>query len=393
MIVVKKKMKKPLIIVILAASLVVFTVAAILLNTFLLADSGSDGTSSVLPDPEVLTEIGESVYAKNMIAYKRIERSQMDYINITTSGVDKDGGEYSYGYTFFKDTDTSGNPFILEYTDKDGESYVHYPPIISEDAAFDINDLYAIDQNDQYQTPKLTYLCSAIGTLYFNERIKLSEDAAAKEEELRGFGLTEDEHPLEIRMIYTDSNGEQKKHTILVGDKLISGAGYYFRVDGRDYVYTTYSSTLDYAFLEFSDYINPILTSAGLPQDNSFEPYLTTDFKQWKNTLYQPYENKEGEMIYPTVIAGSDLVLSLVTKRPDYTGDADTGDKAGGYTETKKKDQTFSLSALAKDERYAALINSFVGKPLGACDVKITLPNYASAVDLAGETKYTYEVL
>ncbi|MBQ9070495.1 MAG: hypothetical protein IJY23_04020 [Clostridia bacterium] len=402
MIVVKKKMKKPLLIAILAAALAVLILAAVLINTLILAkDGGNDETGT--PDPEILTELGESIYAKNAIAYTRVERSQMSYINIITTSVDENDAEYKYGYTFFKDTETTDSTFILEYTDKDGGEYLYYPPISSADPTFELNDIYAIDQNDSYKAPKLTYLCNAIGTLYFNERIKLSDDAAVKESELKEFGLSESEHPLEIRFIYTDKDGQEKKHTILIGDKLISGAGYYFTVDSRPYVYTTYSSTLDYAFLEFTDYISPVLTAAGLPQDSAFEPYLTTDFKQWKNTLYQPYTDKDGNMVCPVVIDGATVIINAAIKRPDYTGSEDSdpndnvddSDKPGGYTTSPATDRTFDLSEMKDDASYQSFINALVGKATGNCNISVTIPTYSNAVNLLDEEsdKYTYEIV
>lgn len=392
MIVVKKKMKKPLIIVILAACLAVLIGAAILINTLIAAQNSNSGsTDGGTKLPEIIPEIGEVISSKKAVAYTPVSEQQIKFISVV--------GEYDYSFYRPDSEGEKKNSFILSYRDDEGNIQTYYPLISMEDPTFSYEDMFAFEQNDNYGTIyKLTYLCSAIGTPYFDERIKVDDDEEKRNEELRAFGLSKEDKTVRIYFNYYNKDGVEEEHYLTLGESLIVGRGYYFMVDDRPYVYTTYSTYFDYAMLSFADFIKPILVCAGLEQDGAFEPYLTTDFKQWKNTLYLPYvDEKSGNYVHYNVLPDSTVILNATVKKPDYDGDKDSSDPKGGYNVSEEKNLTFDLSSYKKDKNYQRFVNYLLGKSTGdyANTLNITIPTSSSAVNFADGTadKYTYEIV
>lgn len=379
MIVVKKKMKRPLIIAILAAVLATLTAAAILLNTLLLVDT-SDETPKVEP-PVVDKELGEDVYLNSAVAYPRVEESHIISMLI--------GGERDYGFVR-DDIDNNPetvNPFVFYYYDDEGERHWYRPNIMYEDGGFEYEDLYALEKDDGYGTiRKLTYLTTAFGALYFDSRLDLSDDPAERSKELSAFGFGEEDSPLTVVIRYNmhDESAEgdghegeiEVAHTVKVGNRLPTNSGYYYMVDDRPCIYTTYNTYMDYAFVEFTDLINPILVAAGLPQDNAFEPYLTTDYQQYKNTVY---DYKEGEYSH-NVKDGSDVIVSADVTKPNANG---------GVTVEKNEDVTFSLGKYSSGE-WENVKNALVNKATGklTSPIVITIPEYSNIASIGDKYKY-----
>ena len=101
MIVVKKKMKKSLLIMILAAVLAVLIVGAIVANTVMtkrMADAAGNGQSGSSQNdlPTAKEEYGEYSLNGQPYVFKPVEQKQMEYIQIRSEGVDKDGEHYNY---------------------------------------------------------------------------------------------------------------------------------------------------------------------------------------------------------------------------------------------------------------------------------------------------------
>ena len=293
-----------------------------------------------------------------------------------------------------RETDEQGNygAFNFYYRDAAGELQKYYPDICVEDPTFDYEDIYAVEQNDTFgKIPKLTYLCVAIGTSYFDERIELSEDAEQRAKELKRYGLSDEDSV--VRVDFT-SVGEDKKtttHTIKIGKKNVTGIGYYFMVDDREYVYSNSNNYFDYALLDFADYISPILTAVGLPQDNAFEPYLTTDFKQWVNTMHKT----EGEILaFPSSpdISIADVVMKAIC----YTPAINDKNYQSGYIVENERGVSFDVESLAADERYSDIVSQIMGRPIGKFDTPlyITFPTYSKNIEMEnGKSKvYKYTV-
>ena len=365
--VIRRTKKKQLLIAILALSLAVLIAGAILIDTLLQIDDGGS-TDPVLP--EILD--GEAIYNNSAIAYPYVKEA-----SITAIVVKGTEDEYSLvREEFEKDGKTTYGSFVLGYKDSYGDMQTYAPDIIASDSDTDYSDLYAIEGNDGYGTiPKLTYLCTAIGAPYFNERIELSSDEATRAEQLSWYGLTSS-NSVSIGFTYVDESGEEKSHVVTIGGSVITGFGYYYLVDDRPYVYSVENNDyFSYALADFTTFVKPVLTAAGLGMDGAFEPYLTTDFQQWKNTLYDDNkpEAEDGDGV-DTVIAGSTVTVNAALISPDSTKD-------GGYSKGKYKGVSFDLSDTAGDELIKFSLAALNGKPLGALseNLSVTLMNYAAA--------------
>lgn len=367
--VVKKKIKKPLLLAILAGILVILTVGAIVINA-ITSSAGDD--EEVTKEPPKIIEGVEAVVNGQAAAYPQVTESEITFIRVLgddeyvlmRGGADGEDGEKEGAFNLF-------------YRDAVGTLQMYYPEICEKDPTFDYEELYAVEQGDDYgRIPKITYLCTAIGTAYFDERIEITENT-----DLERFGLADSQSPVRVDYNYTNEAGETKTRKIIIGKKNITGVGYYFKVDDRNYIYSGISNHLDYALCKFGEYISPILVAEGLAQDKAFEPYLTTDFKQWVNTVHE----KDGE----TVVPDSIVILGATT----YTPAINSENYKDGYIVDPERGVSFDLRELAKNESYGKLASLIVGKQVGklSSPLYLTLPSYSKAVELIGGKSSVYK--
>ena len=396
----RQKIKQRLMLILLCV-MVVSIVAAIILVSVLSNNEQTEPTNKVEP-PEILE--GESLYNNYAIAYPTVQESQIQLIKVTNKASYKN--EYNTEdeapmttYTLMRD-ELMGGKFVLYYDDKDGNTQVYYPPVVEEDASFDYESLYSIEQGDGYgRIYKLTYLCVALELPYFTERIELATDKDARASQLKGFGLDED-NATKISFVYKDENGELKSRKILIGDKNVTQVGYYFMVDDRPYIYSSMANYYDYAMLGFYSYVNSILVSAGLAEDSAYEPYLTSDYKQWVNeTFDEPgTEIAEGS----TVIVYTDVLSPLEShidvpdseKKEGVLYDSQVPDEnKDGYLKDGYSQIEIELS---DKDRYSRFVKALVGKQLGEFekDIVVTLTSDSKALDFGALTElgYQYEI-
>ena len=378
---------------------VVFIAAAIILVAVLSSQTEEPAAS----DPPEIIE-GESVYNNYPIAYPYMQESQIKEIIVTNkaTGADKYDDKDEVPKTTYRLVryDEMNGKFVLVYDAGNGEE-LYYPDIINSDLTFDYESLYSIEQNDGYnRIYKLTYLCIALELPYFTDRIALPEGEAERASMLRGFGL--DDPQATVTFKYVDSDKNQVTRTVKIGDKNVTGNGYYFMVDDRPYIYNSMSNTYDYAMLGFYSYVNSILVSAGLAEDTAYEPYLTTDYMQWKNETYtEPgTEIKSGS----TVVLYSDILVPLeatldktkAEENPDrykYDGDVPE-DSKDGYI---KDGYSLNEIDLSNKTSYARFIKALSGKKLGEFDkeIIITLTSDSKGIDFGDKSsiKYDYEII
>ena len=331
----KKRFRLTAYIAIALAVIIVAASVAIALVVKHLNESASAGTGK-LP-PEIID--GEAIYNGSALAYPTMEETDIQRITIKN----KEGE-----YTLLRTKDSRG-AFMLYYVDGNGETQVFYPAICEEDSNFEYESLYAIESGDGFnRIYKLTYLCAALEYPYFSERIDLSSDPDERALQLREYGFETDKKQTVV-FDYTiegeteDDEDTTVTHTIEIGAKNITGAGYYYRVDGRDCVYSTGSNYLSYALVGCYSYINSILVSAGIEEDSAFEPYLTTGYKQWVNEMHKT----EGEEVVDgsKVIVFSDMLVPIETTNETEV-DSDNFD---GYTSEGYESITVDLSVYNKD--------------------------------------------
>ena len=347
-----KRSKKRLRTALILSAVFVFLVAAAIAATVLINKYLDEREKTEVKLPELIE--GEAIHGSTAVAYPAMEEADILRISIENK---------KNTYTLLRSKEV-GNAFVLYYKDKNGEMQVYYPAITDKDSSFDYNDIYAEDATGGYGIPKLSYLCAALEYSYFNERIPLSANDTERQIQLREYGLLpEDVQTISFDYTVKDAEGKETTVTrnIKIGAKNITGSGYYFMVDDRDYVYSTSSTYYDYALMSFYSYLGNVLVAAGLPEDNAFEPYLTTDYKQWKNQLY---EKGDGELWGPEVMADSrvivfaDMLVPLESKDEVRLSD--------GYVRDGYKDMTFELAKSKGKDEYKRLVSALVGSKIGS---------------------------
>ncbi len=377
--------------IVLASSFVLLLAAYFIITAIAASLNSNDSTKN---PPDVREELGEAIYLNSAIAYPQLEESEILHIY-----VDNKNGSYD----LIRMNDGNG-PFWLLYTDPTGkEELIPYtPPILDAENSMSYEELYALEKNDGYGTIyKLSYLCSALGTPYFNTRIDLptgtdAESLAKKQVMLEKYGFGEKEERVSFEWGERDKDnkltGNGGFHHIIIGGKALNGVGYYYRVDGRDCIYYTSSNYYDYALAGFHSFVNGMLVSKGLAEDSAYGPLLTTEFKEWMNTVY-----KEGAVIDDAnVITWSD-VTTPIKESLEYTPDPSTG----GYLTKENISLDFDLSDKS-NINYKRLMTLLVGKNVGdygAGELALTYIKsiYDSSnmiIDYSGarEVKYTYSI-
>lgn len=372
--------KKHLAIIITASVLVLLIVAYAIISTLitsgLIGDSGN--TNSKNP-PEILE--GEAILNNRGIVYPYI--SSADIISIAVGSKDpekdsflmtrpiKDDGNYESYFAFF-------------YNDRDGNSVAYYPPILSKDSNTEYTDFYSIENSDGLNAYKINYLCAAIGALYFDERINPEED---KDAQLARYGLDEDNRDT-IIIQYVDSEGMQREHKVYVGDSLITGVGYYFMLEGRDYIYTSEASErFEYLLGDFESFLHSRVIAEGLPSDGIYEPFLTTDYKQWTNKYYGMDNGHKDEHVAP----GSQVIVEADVISPIYLPDDKKTDGSNGYRHTGYTVDAIDLAYIDGQPQFERLIKALKSNTIGSYEnneIVVTVSTNANAAEFDKVYKY-----
>ncbi len=296
-----------------AALLLVFIVASIIVNSVIAPIiSANDGEEK---DKIPLIE-GEDYHLSTPVAYPYFSSSAVTYMTVKN----EEGA-----FELVRDPVTG--LLTIWYEDEDGESVIYAPPILDSEGTDTYDSLYALSDSSSSAVggPNITYLCVALGSLYFSDRIELPEDETERARVLRGYGFDSDNvsavgvtYTAEDKTAQPDENGKyptvEKGHAVIIGGQPISGVGYYFMVDDRDdYVYYSGNNYLAYALCGVETYIKGNLICESTSGPYAFlSPHLTTDFKLWKNTVH--------DTVGETVAAGANVIATGITMRPRNEG-------------------------------------------------------------------------
>lgn len=366
--------KKQTRLIIILASVLLFLILAVIATKIIVDNLQSDDPLDYEP-PQILE--GEGLLSNYyLLAYPQVQTKDMTYIEVTTP----DG---KYGIQCDEET---GDMYILHTPEGEDELQLYLPPITGAEGSFDYSSLFATAEGDSYGITNVYYLCSVIGTLYFDERIQVPTDAAEKESLYRYYGFTQ-ENAKHIGFTYKDSDGVERAHTITIGDKMITDTGYYYMVDNRPYIYVTTNTYLDYALGGAASLINSMLVSEGLASDSYLEPYLSPEYKQWRTKLYE----NAGD----TVTSGSNVIVTAEILSPQNPALSTKPEDlvAGGYLGVGFGDTEFDLATF-KDEKYAAMHKALVGAAVGSYagqEIVFTAINASLAANIPeGEDAVTY---
>ncbi|MBO6019924.1 MAG: hypothetical protein J6P88_01915 [Clostridia bacterium] len=298
------------------------------------------------PDPVPLLE-GEAYFRMNgnesrqiPVMFPQVDREDFYEIRI------KNEGEPS-GFTHVR---SGGKDFVLMWTeDGAGVRTPYYPELARITADFDYTTLYD-------ETSKIPSLITGSGCVVFKDRVYIRADAdpAPSDEEyqaiLHRYGLADADDPVgyEIRKGVRDDRGNLMYHDgenlyctdgsqtnprvydafalrdsrydydatptadltgkelevlldtvrVFVGDLLPDESGYYLRLDGRDVIYTTGTTTVGkIVYQSLSYYIHPRLAQASENQNQSYALF-TPAFRLFRGT-----GKKDG------AIGGTDTVV------------------------------------------------------------------------------------
>lgn len=352
--------------IILSSVLIVLIVGSVILS-MIVANRGEDKPTSELPD--IRAELGESLYGGMPIAYERIQEAEILSMVVTREEIVRaeDGSDqkktHKFDLTRWPDNNAS---FWLGYDDGSGSStpILYAPPIVDAEGSFDYESLYALEGGDGYGTmTMLSYLCSAVGTVYFTERIDLPENEAERRVLLEEYGLAGDDAEVTtVSFIYeykgSDGKftGEGGNHHVQIGAPALNGDGFYYRVDGRNCVYYTKYSTFKYAKLGFESFVKGSLIAAGLSSDKSFEPLLTTEFTEWKNEMHA-----EGAVEAGSSVISVGNVLTPIKESAKYT----PADYPDGYHVASGTEFDFNLSKLSAHPDFDRISDTLVGAEVG----------------------------
>ena len=385
----KRFNKKHLYIVITSAILVLLSVAYIVINSLfnsgIISPDKGDDTPKVTFDES----IGESHYLGTPTVYPYISKN-----SITKIKVDSHARQTLEDDTVIEDfimqkpqEKDSGNYlsyFIFRYKDKDSGKYIDYMPSITYSGEeHNYENLYAVEASDGLGATKIEYFCAMVGALYFQTKVDI--DPARRDAQLKTYGLDADSRET-ITVDYLDADGKAQSRRIYIGDKLITGIGYYFMLEGREIIYASaQSERLNYALLGFEKLVASRIVAQSYGNDGTFEPYLTTGYKQWKNTYF-------GETGTP-IRDGSLVTFSSMLTTPNYEAVGGDGYSTTGYYE----ENMLNLESVKTSYRYAyirkALLDMRVGEEVNISST--VLADFLEAELYDGEKgtgNYTYYI-
>lgn len=390
MIRVKRKANKKIIVsLFLLAAFVLLLTSTILMNIF--GGQSSGGSSTSKPPLEVLP--GESVYGSYNVAYPYIDDGALMHISVS---------DKANSFKLIR-PDENGD-MVLYYTGKNGATEVYYPNILASDENVAYSALYAIEGADGMgMIPLVSYLCSAVGFTAFQDRIALSTDPTVRAAQLSSFGFTVNEY-VTVGISYTvkgENEGDEpttEEHTIKIGKKTVTGAGRYFMVDDREYIYCSAHDYMEYGLQGYAAFIKPYIVTEGMRGDDSvLAAYLTQDFREWKNTIH----SNLGDV----VTSGAQVIVdaqAITPSDPLGSFNAAAGDNIDGYRHAAYEKTSFYLDGLEKDPAYSRLLTALIGKGVGQYydymdpyaednSIIFTLTSQSKTIDFGTSTVVKYE--
>ncbi|MBO5906996.1 MAG: hypothetical protein J6Q85_02440 [Clostridia bacterium] len=366
---VSKTLDKKRFFTVISASVLALLIISYSILSLILSAGLSDGGEDEEPLPDIIEGV-EDIYAGYAIAYPYIKEADIQSVNVKY--YDEDG--VARLYSAARETDKGS--FIFYYTDSNGQA-AEYRPTITEESGFDYSSLYGSDSVNGLNIPRLTYLMLAVGVMYFDDKIEMPEDSEERQKMLSRYGLTEDKRQ-SISVKYIENN-TQKEHIIHIGDITVDRTGYYYTVDDRSCIYKSRATSFNYALGGFISLLHSRLVAQGLAVDKTFEPYLTTDLKQWKNTLY----DDEGDLI----VDGSTVIFYGSSSLPVY--DEELSEYPGGYFVGQKNKITLELDKISSK-------NGHINTALSGLPIKsgheLTLIELLGTSWVDTGSEYSYEI-
>ncbi len=387
----KKKLKRPLVITVTASVLLVLIVVTTVVLETLINGGFGTGETNTKPTPPELIE-GEALYNST---------TALMYPSTTSAKIQSFTVNGENGYFAAKRPNKDSGIFIYYYKDDEGTEQVYLPPICYSDSSFDYTTLYA-NSGDGMNTQKLTYVLSSISIPMFDSRIELKPDSNGHYgSALSVYGL-DSEHRESITFTYLE-NDKEVTRTVYIGNRLVTGIGYYIQLSDRpEYVYVSSGSeNYKYALEGFSSFVVPRLIMQGNSAngDTTAEPLLTTGYKQWKNVVYDGKDKWGNTKPTPDMVAeGSNIVFTADVLSSIYTSKEDSDlTHTDGYVHSGYKSYQVDLADSAKRAIFKRFIATVTGKAVGNYEddnILATIVKNTNPVTIKDgvSKKYTYEI-
>ena len=326
------KKKKLILLILLAAAIVLTAVYFAVVRPIVNRQNNTKAEPVALLEGESYFRLNGNYSDQIPIMFDQVDREDLYEIRILN-------GEQTYGFTHYLQ---NGMNYFLMWTESDTDANgdgapdrtIYYPELARRTSNFDYTTLYD-------ETSKIPSLITGSGCVVFKDRVYIRADAdpAPTDEEykniLRRYGLADDPVGYEItklmrddrgNLMYYDEDGnlyctdgsaenpryydafalrasgydyENTPQTdvsdveidvvpasdvirVFVGDMLPDESGYYLRVEGRDVIYSTGTTTVGkIVYQSLSYYIHPRLVQAG---EHESAPLYTTSFRVFNGT-------------------------------------------------------------------------------------------------------------
>lgn len=408
----KRLSTKYIVSIALAVSLVLFIVLSILITGAIDKDDGG----TVTKDPPEIID-GEEIKNGMALAYPEIEnKTKITSIMIRGS---EDEGSHEFGFIY---DDEKYLSHIMYYVDSDGKQQIYLPEICYEDSSINYSSLFATESMNGISVTLVDYLCYALQTPYFDERIPFEEDADKQKDLLSEFGFSEGEYTT-IAFSYVGEDKKSVTRVIKLGERNITGAGFYFTVTDngveRPYIYSSISNYFEYALSNMTEFVKPLIIAPGLSVNKGQEPYYTTGYYQWLNEVHDgkrcerdekcaldgkcntPICTCDGSCTFTTAIPNDETrVVTFVdtVSSSIISGDAkyESFDEEsleidiGEFKRMLKKYLDAGVSFSYEKASYERIIKSLVGKSLGEGGFSVTLASPKSIIDFSKNDSVSY---
>lgn len=308
------------------------------------------------------------------------------YTPIGTNRIQSFGIDAHEGYI---GAELKDGTYYLFYENENGEKVRYLPAICFSEPGFKYESLYAVT-DDGMNVYKFSYVLYAISNASYDSKISLTasenatsreEKLAAYEEQLKAYGLDKDSRET-VTFTYTvpttdpetgKTKDETKEMTLYIGNKLVTGIGYYLKLSGdvfegeeRDSADSTVyissgAENFKYALTGFNDFVAPRVIMAGNLSngDENITPQYTPSYKQWKNTVY----DRAGDVVKEKTKV---IVTANTISSPYAMSEVEGGGKMtvgeNGYSSVFDRETEIDLEYIAEREEFSSLINALVGK-------------------------------
>ena len=393
MIQVKKRSKKSLLAIIVSFSVLLLLIVGLAIFSAVVKNT---------PAPE--QQIGTS-------------STQYIYGPIDTSRIQSFGIDAHEGFIGARLVDGT---YYLYYKDENGDQKLYYPSICASEPGFEYESLYSVT-DDGMNVYKLSYVLYAIANANYDSKITLEvpdgaqsreEKLASYEEQLQAYGLDKAGREMVTFTYFTgETNSETgekitKKITVYIGNKLVTGVGYYLKLSGDIFEAgasqdaadsTVYISSgaenYSYALEGFNNFVAPrVVMSGNLNNgDQNVTPQYTPSYRQWKNTVV----DKAGETVKDKtkVVVTANIITSPYVSIENEAEQERMSVEENGYSSIFDRKTEIDLEYIADTAEYKSLINTLTSSKIGDYSASPIVSTVVFDRNVADEGKnYSYKI-